>query len=120
MNPSNIKTLFSTYSGGTVPDEVRPLSPLGLFQVGSQFTEKYGYANYFMFLASINIFLAIFNSIPLIPLDGGRVVTSLIEGITGKKIAERKLYPIALVVVGIFIFLGITAFYLDLTNPIKL
>ena len=45
---------------------------------------------------------------------------SLIEGITGKKIPEKKLYPIALVVVAIFIFIGITAFYLDLTNPINL
>ena len=43
-----------------------------------------------------------------------------IEGITGKKIPEKSLYPIALVVVAVFIFIGITAFYLDLTNPINL
>ena len=45
---------------------------------------------------------------------------SLIEGITGKKIPEKSLYPIALVVIAVFIFIGITAFYLDLTNPINL
>jgi len=119
LSPTNIKTLFGSYSGGTVPDEVRPLSPIGLAQAGSQIA-AYGYTSFFSLLAFVNIFLAVFNSIPLIPLDGGRVLMSLIEGITGKKIPEKNLYPVALVVIAVFIFIGITAFYLDLTNPIKL
>jgi len=119
LSPSNIKTLFGTYSGGTIPDEVRPLSPIGLAQAGSQIA-AYGYTNLFSLLAFVNVFLAVFNSIPLIPLDGGRALMSVIEGITGIKVPEKKLYPIALVVVGVFIFIGITAFYLDLTNPINL
>jgi len=47
-------------------------------------------------------------------------VLALIEGVTGRKISDKKLYPIAAVVVGVFIFLGITAFYLDITQPIRL
>ncbi len=119
LSPSNIKTLFGTYSGGEIPDEVRPLSPIGLAQAGSQIAD-YGYTNFFSLLAFVNVFLAVFNSIPLIPLDGGRALMSAIEGITGKKVPEKKLYPVALIVVGLFIFIGITAFYLDLTNPINL
>ena len=119
LSPSNIKTLLGTYSGGTIPDEVRPLSPLGLAQAGSQIAAS-GYTNFFSLLAFVNVFLAVFNSIPLIPLDGGRALMSVIEGITGIKVPEKKLYPIALVVVAVFIFIGITAFYLDLTNPINL
>ena len=45
---------------------------------------------------------------------------ALYEGITGKKIEDKKLYPIAALVIIVFVFLGITAFYLDITQPIKL
>ncbi len=119
LSPSNIKILFGTYSGEIVPDEVRPLSPIGLAQAGSQIA-SYGYTNLFSLLAFVNVFLAVFNSIPLIPLDGGRALLAIIEGLTGKKIPDKQMYPIAIVVIAIFIFLGITAFYLDLTQPIKL
>ena len=43
-----------------------------------------------------------------------------IDNETGKKIPDRKLYPIAALVIFIFVFLGVTAFYLDITQPIKL
>ena len=45
---------------------------------------------------------------------------AIVEGVTGKKVSDKKLYPIAALVVGVFIFLGITAFYLDITQPIRL
>ena len=119
FNPSTLEALLGTYIGETIPDEVRPLSPIGLAQAGNQIAEG-GYVNLFSLLAFVNIFLAVFNSIPLVPLDGGRIVLALYEGITGKKIEDKKLYPIAAVVIFIFVFLGITAFYLDITQPIRL
>jgi hypothetical protein len=48
------------------------------------------------------------------------VVLALLEGLTGKKVSAKKLYPVAAVVVLIFIYLGITALYLDITQPINL
>lgn len=119
FSPDNIKTLLGTYTGQEIPDEVRPLSPIGLAQAGSQIAAD-SYVNLFSLLAFVNIFLAVFNALPFIPLDGGRVVLSLVEGITGRKVSDKKLYPIAALVVAIFIFLGVTAFYLDITQPIQL
>ena len=119
FSPQNLQTLLGTYTVEVVTDEAWPLSPIGLAQAGDQIAEG-GYINLFTLLAFVNIFLAVFNSIPLVPLDGGRVVLALYEGITGKKIPDRKLYPVAAVVIFIFIFLGVTAFYLDITQPIKL
>ena len=87
FSPQNLQTLLGTYSGEVVPDEARPLSPIGLAQAGNQIAEG-GYVNLFTLLAFVNIFLAVFNSIPLVPLDGGRVVLALYEGITGKKIPK--------------------------------
>ena len=119
LSPENIRTLLGTYSGQEIPDESRPLSPIGLAQAGSQIADN-SYVNLFSLLAFVNVFLAVFNAIPLIPLDGGRVLLSVIEGITGKKIPDKKLYPIAAIVIFVFVFIGITAFYLDITQPINL
>lgn len=119
VSPENLQILAGTYKGENVPDEVRPLSPIGLAQAGSQIADS-GLVNLFSLLAFVNIFLAVFNSIPLVPLDGGRIMLALFEGVTGKKVSDKKLYPIAAFVVLLFIFLGFTAFYLDITQPIQL
>ena len=119
FSPSNLYTLAGGLVGNPVPIEIRPLSPVGLAQAG-QAIGSTGFINLLSLLAFVNVFLAVFNSIPLVPLDGGRVVLSLFEGLTGKKVSDKKLYPVAAVVVLIFIFLGVTALYLDITQPINL
>ena len=66
FSPQNLQTLLGTYSGQVVPDEARPLSPIGLAQAGDQIAEG-GYVNLFTLLAFVNILLAVFNTIPLVP-----------------------------------------------------
>lgn len=41
-------------------------------------------------LAIVNFFLAIFNALPGIPLDGGRVVEAIVWGVTGKRTTGTK------------------------------
>ncbi len=51
----------------------------------------YGWASYLSVLAFISLSLALFNLLPLLPLDGGHIAFSLLEGIRGRAIA-REIY----------------------------
>ena len=51
----------------------------------------YGWASYLSVLAFISLSLALLNLLPLLPLDGGHIAFSLLEGIRGRAIA-REVY----------------------------
>jgi membrane-associated protease RseP (regulator of RpoE activity) len=82
-------------------------------------------------LASLNLFLALFNFIPLLPLDGGHMIGAIWEGIRRgfAKIAGRpdpgyvdvaKLLPLAYVAASFIVVMGVLLVIADIVNPIKL
>jgi membrane-associated protease RseP (regulator of RpoE activity) len=71
-------------------------------------------------LALVNVFVGIFNVIPIYPLDGGHFAVALYERIRGRPADVRKLAPIAAAVVAFVILLGIFAIYLDIARPFQL
>ena len=73
-----------------------------------------------MMLAQINVILATFNVIPLLPLDGGHFAVALWQKITGREPDVRKLVPVAVAVIVLFTFLGLAAIVLDIIDPIRL
>jgi membrane-associated protease RseP (regulator of RpoE activity) len=107
------------------PDSPRLLSPVGLVKVAGT-AASHGLADVLVLLISINVFVGIFNMVPLLPLDGGYVAIATYEAIRGKirgrryQVDAAKLMPITLVVIMIVVFLGITSLYLDITRPLKL
>ncbi len=84
-----------------------------------------------MLVATLNIFVGIFNLVPILPLDGGHIAVALYEGgrnkiyrLRGKEtpgpVDVEKLTPITIVVLALLIFLTLLLLFADIFNPINL
>ncbi|MFV0308222.1 MAG: site-2 protease family protein [Desertimonas sp.] len=75
--------------------------------------------------ALINIFIGMFNLIPLLPFDGGHVAIAVSEKIQEKLLHRRRyfadvtrLLPLTYGVVIVLGLLFVSSLYLDVVNPI--
>jgi regulator of sigma E protease len=91
--------------------------PVGIIQLSTQAYEG-GY--YLMLLALISVNLAILNMIPLLPLDGGHVLFSIIERIRGRSLSLRVFERISMVGLALFFLLFLVATYNDIGRLITL
>ena len=85
-------------------------SPIGITQVSSDAVEQ-GATSYLLVLALISLSLALLNLLPLLPLDGGHILFTLIEGARGRFV-RREIYErvsvVGLAVVLLLFFVGLT------------
>ncbi len=110
----------STTSGAGA--SVRFESPVGIVRLASQ-AASVGLGAVLTLLFSINIFVGVFNMVPLLPLDGGHVLVATYERIRSRKNKPyhadmMKLMPVTYAVLAVIVLLGVTALYLDLTHPL--
>ena len=88
-------------------------------------------ASLFTVLGSVNLFVALFNFVPLLPLDGGHIAGALYEA--AKRMLARvfrrpdpghvdtaKMLPVAYAVGGIILISGIVLILADIITPIRL
>jgi regulator of sigma E protease len=80
--------------------------PVGIIQLSSE-AFRGGY--YLSLLALISINLAILNMLPVLPLDGGHVLFSIIERIRGKSVSLRVFEQVSMIGLIIFVALFILA-----------
>jgi regulator of sigma E protease len=89
-------------------DEVS--SPIGITQASSDAVER-GAESYLWVLGLISLSLALLNLLPLLPLDGGHILFTLIEGARGKFL-QREVYErvsvVGLAVVLLLFFVGLS------------
>jgi len=113
-------------SGGSSEDDGRIISIYGAARIGAQATSEEGVVALLRFLVLLNVFIGIFNLVPLLPLDGGHVAIATYErirefGRRGRYHADvTKLLPLTYAVVLLLITVGVMALYIDVVNPIDL
>jgi membrane-associated protease RseP (regulator of RpoE activity) len=104
----------------------RPTTIYGIATVSDDVGESGGLAGVLYLLAILNIFVGVFNMMPLLPLDGGHAAIAIYERVqekrrhmTGRYFADiERLMPFAMGVIVVLAMLMFTGLYLDITDPI--
>jgi regulator of sigma E protease len=85
-------------------------SPIGIVR-GSADAVKHGTSSYLWVLSLISLSLALLNLLPLLPLDGGHVLFTIIEGARGR-LLKREIYErvsaVGLALVLLLFFIGLS------------
>ena len=88
-------------------------SPVGIVQ-GSSDAAKQGTTSYLEVLALISLSIALLNLLPLLPLDGGHIAFSVIEGLRGRAVAREVYERVSVVGIALVLLL----FVIGLSNDI--
>ncbi|MCH7790351.1 MAG: site-2 protease family protein [Acidobacteria bacterium] len=105
-------------------DRNRVLSIVGGVRIGAQATDD-GVLGFLSFMITINIFVGVFNLVPLLPLDGGHVAIATYEKIRSRGGRNHhadvgKLMPLTYAVVSLLVVIGLIAVYRDIVDPVNL
>jgi membrane-associated protease RseP (regulator of RpoE activity) len=106
-------------AAGSVADQERPQSLIGFVANGSEIADGNIWSILWL-LGALSLVLALFNLLPVLPLDGGHAVVAVYEGIASKVkhrrvfVDYRKLIPISVVVLAPLMFLALSAMVLDI------
>jgi membrane-associated protease RseP (regulator of RpoE activity) len=126
--PSKVPKLLDALSGKQ-RDPDTPVSVVGASKLGGQAVEAGQWLSFFLLLAGFNLFIGIFNLLPLLPLDGGHIAIlgyekarSAIAKARGRAdpggIDHSKLAPVMLAVIFVVGGLSLLTIYADVVNPI--
>ena len=106
-------------------DADRPISVVGVAGIGADIVGDGDWASFLFLFAILNVFIGVFNMVPLLPLDGGHVaiatyekIRSMLRGGADYHVDVTKLLPITYAVVLVLVFLGVSTVYLDIADPI--
>lgn len=135
--PQKMVGVFEAAFMGAERDQNSPVSVVGASRVAGEVasTDRLEVVEKVVsvvgFLGILNLFLALFNFIPLLPLDGGHIAGALYEALRRgvARVFHRpdpgyvdvaKMLPVAYTVAGVLILTGVLLIYADFVNPIRL
>lgn len=134
--PQKISALVVTMINGEERDPNGPVSVVGVSRISGEIVasdlgniEKV--QNLLGLAASLNLFLFIFNLVPLLPLDGGHAAGAIFEGIRRRfallrnqpdpgPIDTARALPLTYVVAALLLSAGLVVIVADIFNPISL
>jgi membrane-associated protease RseP (regulator of RpoE activity) len=133
------KVYYTAYNllTGKPRDIYGPMSIVGASRAAgevastNQLTAADKVATMFVLLGSVNLFVALFNFIPLLPLDGGHIAGALYEALrrAWAKLRHRpdpgyvdtaRMLPVAYAVGAVIMVSGVVLILADLIDPIRL
>ena len=132
FSPSGMAAYWDNLTGGADDDadaaasedgETRFLSPVGFVRIASQAADT-GLFEVLELLILINVFVGVFNLVPLLPLDGGHVAIAVYEAVRSRiagrsyRVDVARLLPITYFVFLLMIFLGLSSLYMDIFRPL--
>jgi regulator of sigma E protease len=89
-------------------------SPVGIVEGSSEALDQ-GVRPYLWVLGLISLSLALLNLLPLLPLDGGHIVFSIIEGIRGRSVGREVYERVSAVGIALVLLL----FFIGLSNDVN-
>jgi regulator of sigma E protease len=88
-------------------------TPVGIVQQSSKAVQL-GWREYFQVLAIISLSLALLNLLPLLPLDGGHMAFSIVEGVRGRAVGRAVYERVSAIGIALVLLL----FFVGLSNDI--
>ncbi len=134
--PQKMVGVWEAAFGGEERDLTGPIGIVGAGRIGGEIATaevdvQARVATFVLLLASFNMAIALFNLIPLLPLDGGHAAGAIWEGVkrgyarlTGgpqpRPVDVAKALPVAYGVAAVLIGMSALLLYADIVNPVRL
>ena len=130
FSPSGLENLWNNVFGdgqepisGEGTGESRAVSIYGVSRFAIDLGDSGDWGDILLLFAAINIFIGLFNLVPLPPLDGGHVAVATYEKLRSRKgrsyrIDAAKLVPLQYLVLLLLIAVFAAVLYLDIADPI--
>jgi membrane-associated protease RseP (regulator of RpoE activity) len=131
FSPSGISDYFRTLAGTSEQDkngdgqtgDTRFISPLGFGKLSYDAVQS-GWVTAVGLLIAINVFVGLFNLVPLLPFDGGHIAIATYEKVASTvrrrrvQVDAAKLLPVTVAVIAVLGFIFLSSLFLDISRPI--
>ena len=129
--PASIPKLFTSTVDHTQRSTSSPVGVVGMAEVSGTLYQQGGLGSVLLLVAEVNVFVGVFNLLPILPLDGGHIAILLYEEARKRvyrlirrpdpgRVDLNKMMPVAYGFLLFFVCLTVLLVAADVTNPIRL